>query len=118
MLLVEFIRSYLSSLHGDTLAIILKGRGKLITEIILYDAIDLVDQVESGNKRPEPKILGTALIDRSEIVKINGDSRVGYFAKKYVSRESQGITKFVTNHYRLMNYLRKNDARVNSEYFR
>lgn len=117
MLLVEFIRSYLKSLRGNIFAIILKSRGNLVNEIVLYDVLDLIDQVESGNKRPIPKILGTALIDRSEIVEINGDSRIEYFAKKYASKES-GMSEFIGNHYSLLNFLRKKDAKVSSEYFR
>lgn len=113
-MLLEFIRSYLESLNGDTLAINLKGYGKLSVEIILYDALDLINQVESGNKSPIPKVLGTAKVEHGNVVEVQGDPIIEYFAKKYAKMESQDMRKFINNHYKILNYLRKNDARVDS----
>lgn len=112
MLLVELIRSYLEDIHGETMAISMKGTSSGIMDIYLYDTSDLIDQVESGNLSPIPNIVGHAQISDYNLIGMKGDSLVGYIAKMYLAKESSKISNFIKNHYYIINFLRKNDAKI------
>ncbi len=116
MTLLEEYISKLIPFYGSRHAISIKRIGRVGAKITLYDALDIISQLEAGSEEPKVKILGIAYVDDDRNISgFEGDPKVAEIAEKYIKMDSSGLNELIKSDNLARVYIKRNKGIIPSE---